>query len=159
MGQFGSGAVAVFDDAVERSAVAGGGVSNVGNSLQWKADGSELYAAYTVGNDSPYYTTTSDDALYVMPVNNTGVGAVTPYHSSFREEGVHLHSDPNTGYVYSDWGEILNGANGIPVGNYRYSRPAGTFFPLSTVDPNLKLFYTLLEVSEPDGTKYKALIR
>src|SRR5438093_6495701 len=61
MGQFGSGAVAVFDDAVERSAVAGGGVSNVGNSLQWKADGSELYAAYTVGNDSPYYTTTSDD--------------------------------------------------------------------------------------------------
>jgi hypothetical protein len=154
MGQFGSGVVAVFDDAVERSAVAGGGASNIGNSLHWKADGSELYAAYTVGNDSPYYTTTSDDALYVMPVNNTGVGAVTTYHSSFREEGVHLHSDLNTGYVYSDWGEILNGANGIPVGNYRYSRPTGTFFPgpLSTVDPNLKLFYTLLEVSEPNGT-------
>jgi hypothetical protein len=151
MGQFGSGAVAVFDDAVGRSAVAGGVVSNIGNSLQWKADGSELYAAYTVGNDSLYYTTVSDDALYVMPVNSTGVGAVTIYHSSFREEGVHLHSDPNTGYVYSDWGEILNGANGIPVGNYRYSRPAG-IGPLSTVDPSLKLFYTLLEVSEPDGT-------
>jgi hypothetical protein len=151
MGQFGSGTVAVFDDTVERSAVA---ASSIGNSLQWKADGSELYAAYTVGNYSPYYTTSSDDALYVMPVNSAGVGAVTTYHSSFREEGVHLHSDPNTGYVYSDWGEVLNGTNGIPVGNYRYSRPAGTFFPgpLSTVDPSLKLFYTLLEVSQADGT-------
>jgi hypothetical protein len=151
LGQFGSGAVAVFDDAVERSAMAGG----AGNSLQWKPDGSELYAAFTVGNDSPFYTTTSDDALYVMPVDSTGVGAVTTYHSSFRAEGVHLHSDPATGYVYGDWGEILNGANGIPVGNYRYSRPSGTFFPgpLSIVDPNLKLFCTLLEVSEPDGTR------
>jgi hypothetical protein len=154
MGQFGSGAVAVFDDAVQRSAVAGGGANVIGNSLQWKADGSELYAAYTLGNDSPYYTTVSDDALFVMLVSSNGLGAVTAYHSSFRSEGVHLHSDPNTGYVYGDWAEIFNPANGIPIGNYRWSRPNGTYFPgpLSIVDPSLKLFYTLLEVSEPDRT-------
>ena len=156
MGQYGSGAAAVFDDAVERSAVAGGGgVDSIGNSLQWKADGSELYAAYTLGNDSTYYTTTSDDALYVMPVNSTGVGSVaTTYHSSFRSEGVHLHFDPNSGYVYGDWGEVINAASGIPVGNYRWSRPNGTYFPgpLSVVDPSLKRFYTLLEVNEPNGT-------
>jgi hypothetical protein len=154
MGQYGSGAVAVFDDAVKRSATAGIIGNAVGNSLQWKADGSELYAAYTLGNDSPFYTTVSDDALYVLPVNSSGVGAVTTYDSTFRAEGAHLHSDPNTGYVYGDWGEIFNAANGIPVGNYRWSRPASTIFPgpLSIVDPNLKLFYTLLEVSEPDGT-------
>ena len=154
LGEYGSDSVAVFDDAVERSAVGGGGINTVGNSLQWKQDGSELYAAYTIGNDSPYYTTISDDALYVMPVGSTGVGAVTTYHSSFRGEGVHLHSDPATGYVYGDWGEVFNAANGIPVGNYRYSRPNGTFFPgpLSIVDPGLQLFYTLFEVIEPDGT-------
>src|SRR5262249_20234853 len=125
-----------------------------GNSLQWKADGSELYAAYTAGNDSQFFTSVSDDALYVMPVSSTGVGSVTTYHSSFRGEGVHLHFDPNTGYVYGDWGEVLNAINGIPVGNYRWSRPASTIFPgpLSVVDSSLKLFYTLLEVNEPGGT-------
>jgi hypothetical protein len=154
MGQFGSGAVAVFDDAVERPLIAGTLANPIGNSLQWKADGSELYAAYTVGNDSPYYTSTSDDALYVIPVNASGFGAVTTYHSSFQSEGVHLHSDPNTGYVYGDWGEIFNAANGIPVGNYSWSRPYGTYSPgpLSIVDPTLKRFYTLLEVAEPNRT-------
>ena len=141
MGPYGTGSVAVFDDAVERSAVAGGGGGTaVGNSLQWKPDGSELYAAYTVVNDSPYYTTVSDDALFTMPVGANGVSAITTYHSSFRAEGVHLHSDRSTGFVYTDWGEVINAVNGIPIGNYRWSRPASTIFPgpLSVVDPTLK---------------------
>jgi len=154
MGEYGSGSVAVFDDAVERSAVAGSISNEVGNSLQWKPDGSELYAAYTMLNDSGYWTSVSDDALYTMPVTETGVGAVTTYHSTFRSEGAHLHSDSTTGYVYGDWGEVINAANGIPVGNYRWSRPNGTYFPgpLSVVDPRLNRFYTLLEVLEPDET-------
>jgi hypothetical protein len=153
-GQYGFGSVAVFDDSVERSGVAGGGSIAIGNSLQWKPDGSELYAAYTLSNDSPYYTTVSDDALYTMPVTNNGVGTVTTYHSTFREEGAHLHSDPTKGYVYGDWGEVTNATNGIPAGNFPWSRPYGTIFPgpLSVVDPTLKRFYTLLEVNEPDRT-------
>jgi sugar lactone lactonase YvrE len=74
---FGTGLVGVFDDGVERSNVAGSEIAGIGNSLQWKPDGSELYAAYTLGNDSPDYTTTSDDALYVMPVSSSGLGTVT----------------------------------------------------------------------------------
>lgn len=154
LGQFGSGSVAVFDDSIERSNVAGTIGSGVGNSLQWKADGSELYAAYTTGNDSSFFTTVSDDALYKMPVTSSGAGPVTTYDSSFREEGTHLQFDPGTGYVYGDWGEVVNTGDGVPVGNYRYSRPFSTFFPgpLSVVDPSLKRFYTLLEVREPDGS-------
>lgn len=153
MGEYGSGMVAIFDDAVERPGIAGEGAISIGNSLQWKPDGSELYATYTLGNDSPYYTT-SEGTLYVLPVSSTGIGTITSYNSSFRAEGTHLHSDPNTGYVYGDWGEIINSANGIPEGNYRWMRPLGTYFPgpLSVVDPTLQLFYTLLQVSEPDGT-------
>jgi hypothetical protein len=154
LGPYGSGSIAVFDDAVERPVTAGGGATLVGNSLQWKADGSELFAAYTLCNDSPYYTTVSDDALYTMPVNDKGPGSVTTYHSTFRQEGGHLHSDPTTGFVYGDWGEVVNAATGIPAGNYRWSRPLGSYFPgpLSVVDPSLRLFYTLLEVYEPNGT-------
>ncbi len=153
MGEFGSGSIAVFDDAVERPTIAGG-EGNLGNSLQWKPDGSELYATYTVCSDSPGFTTVSDDALYTMPVNNQGLGVVTTYDSTFRAEGCHLHSDPKTGYAYGDWGEVINAANGIPVGNYRWSRPSSTYFPgpLSVLDPSLHKFYTLLEVNEPDGT-------
>jgi hypothetical protein len=115
----------------------------LGNSLQWNAEGTELYAAYTLINDSPFFTTTSDDALYIMPVSSTGVGSVTKYHSAFRGEGGHLHSDPATGHVYGDWGEVVHAANGIPIGSYRYSRPFSTVFPgpLSVVDPILKRFY------------------
>jgi hypothetical protein len=152
-GQYGSGSVAVFDDGVRRSGVGGGGAVTVGNSLQWKADGTELYAAYTQGSDSAYYTTVSDDALFTMPVTQNGIGNVTTYDSSFREEGAHLRSDPNTGYVYGDWGEVINAENGIPVGNYRWSRPYSSFFPgpLSIVDPSLKRVYTLFEVSDSNG--------
>ena len=154
LGQYGSGSVAVFDDAVERAAVAGTQFATVGNSLQWKPDGSELFAAYSISNDSSYYTTVSDDALFTMPVTANGVGAVTTYHSTFRSECVHLRSDPATGYVYSDWGEVINAANGIPVGNYRWSRPSTTYFPgpLSVVDPSLNRFYALPEIDEPDYT-------
>ena len=148
LGQFGSGSVAVFDDGVARPTLGGGGGNLLGNSLQWKADGSELYAAFT-GN-----TAVSDDALYTMPVSSNGVGAVTTYNSSFRGEGSHLHSDPTTGYVYGDWGEIVNAASGIPIGNYRWSRSNGGFYPgpLSIVDPTLQLFYTLMEIRQSDGT-------
>lgn len=154
LGEYGIGSVAVFDDGVERSAVAGSISNQVGNSLQWKPDGTELYAAYTMVNDSGYWSSTSDDALYTMPVTANGVGAVTTYNYCFRAEGAHLHSDPATGYVYGDWGEVVNAANGLPVGNYRYSRPTGTYSPgpLSVVDPSLGRFYTLIEVLEPDST-------
>jgi hypothetical protein len=153
MGDYGSGSVAVFDDAVERTSVATSAYGP-GNSLQWKTDGTVLYAAYTMIDDCPYYTTVSDDALYTMPVTSSGVGTVTTYHSSFRGEGDHLHLDPATNFVYGDWGEVINGTNGIPVGDYPYTRPYVTFFtgPLSVVDPALDRFYTLLEIQESDGT-------
>ncbi|MFZ0581744.1 MAG: IPT/TIG domain-containing protein [Candidatus Acidiferrales bacterium] len=150
-GDYGAGEIAVFDDAVERSGLAGTGADAVGDSLQWKQDGSELYAAYATGNDSPYFTS-GGGALYVMPVNSSGVGTVTTYPSSFRGDGVHLESDPATGYVYDDSGEVFNAANGIPVGNYRWSRSNLTIFPgpLSVVDPSLHRYYTLLEVNQSD---------
>jgi hypothetical protein len=154
MGEFGSGAIAIFDDATERPTIAGGEFSQLGNSLQWKGDGSELYAAYTQCSDAPFYTAVSDDALFAMPVNSQGLGMTTTYHSTFREEGCRLQSDPKTDYVYGDWGEVINAANGIPVGNIRWSRPTGTHFPgpLSVLDPALHKLYTLLQVNGPNET-------
>jgi hypothetical protein len=153
LGEYGSGSVAIFDDAVERPAVAGTGATAVGNSLQWKADGSELYAAYTEATDSGYWTSVSDNALYTMPVNTTGLGTVTMYHSAFRGEGARLQSDATTGYVYGDYGEVVNAANGVPVGNFRDSHSSAYLpGPFSVVDSSLKRFYKLVQMNEPDFT-------
>ena len=148
MGQYGSGSVAIFDDAVERAAVGGGEPFPVGNSLQWSADGSKLYAAYTVLNDSPYYATVSDDALYTMPVTSAGIEGVTTYDSTFRREGGHLHLESATGDVYGDWCEIINPVNGIAVGNCRLDRPDFSYQPgaLTLIDSGLNRIFTLLEV-------------
>jgi hypothetical protein len=150
-GQYGSGSIAVFDDAVSRASVATS--FNLGNSLQWKPDGTALYAAYTIGNDSGFYTAVSDDALYTMPVTSNGVGAITTHHSSFRQESAHLHLDAATALVVGDWGETINPTNGIPAGNYAWKRPASTTVlgPLSVADSNLHRFYILLEIQGPGG--------
>ncbi len=152
-GQYGSNSIAVFDDGVERPTVAGNTVVSLGNSMQWKADGSQLYDANTTGNDSPYYTAVSDNALYTMPVTSSGVGPITTYHSSFRGEGVHMEVDPASGYVYGDWCEAVNPSNGVPEGNCRFVRPTGTYYPgpLSVVDSALNRIYVLLEVAKPGG--------
>lgn len=145
----------IYDDGVERASVGGNGVEELGNSLQWSADGKGLYAGYSVITDTGFYTTSSDLALWTMPVTQTGVGAITTYNSAFLDEGAHLHVDPTSGFLYDDWGEVVKSANGAPVGNYRWSRPDSTIFPgpLSVIDPTLSRYYILLQISEPDGTQ------
>ena len=150
-GDFGSGLAAIFDDKTQRPSIAGG-ANSIGNSLRWKPDGTELYAADTAGSDSP--DSGGGRGLYTMPVTNSGLGATTVYNSSFRGEGTHLQLDATSGFVYGDWGEVVDPANGIPLGNYPFSRPYGIYSPgpLSVVDPVLKRVYVLLQVYEPGGT-------
>jgi hypothetical protein len=152
-GDYGTGLVGIFDDGVERPNIAGGGANSLGNALQWRADGGEVYSALAMGSDSPYWTSGSG-SLYTLSVSPSGVSLLETYASVFRREGVHLHADPTTGYVYDDWGEVVNAATGIPVGDFRISRPYGVYSPgmLSVVDPGLQRYFTLLEVNEPDGT-------
>jgi hypothetical protein len=154
MGQYGSDYAAVFDDGVERPTVAGSLDGMLGNSLQWKPDGSQLYAALTFAIDSGGFTAPQSISLYSMPVSQTGVGTPTDYEYTFRVESARLHSDPTTNYIYSDSGEVINPANGVPIGNFRYSRPKAITVPgpLSVVDPTLGRFYTLQQVTAPDNT-------
>jgi hypothetical protein len=152
MGSTGAGTVAVFDDAVERPNAATS-IGGLGNSLQWKSDGSALYAAYAFLNDTGYELTTSDNALFVMPVTSNGVGAISSYSRVFRQEGAQLHLDPNSNNAYNDWGEVVNASNGVPIGNFRYPRPSGIFYPgpFSALDPALGFYYTLSQIQGPDG--------
>jgi hypothetical protein len=108
----------IFDDGVARPAVAQGT-----NSIQWKADGSQLYTSLEGFEDGPFYITGTDTGVYTFAVNATGVSQVNTFGRVFRRGGWHLHYDPATGYLYSDWGEVVNPANGVPVGNYRF-KPA-----------------------------------
>jgi hypothetical protein len=151
-GQYCSDSVAVYDDGVGRTSVAN--ASNaLGNSLQWSADGKELFAAYGVGTDCGYYTTVSDPSLAVIPVTSSGLDTVTFYNGSLLGEGVHLHIDPVSGNAYGDGGTVVSSANDTPLGEYPVAVNLLNYFPgrLSILDPTLKRFYTLAEISLPGG--------
>ncbi len=150
-GDYGVGQVALFDNGVQRgSAVTD---SEMGNSLLWKQDGSELFAGWGTGCDCPYWSSTSNANLKVMSVTQSGLTAAKLYGSAFNAEGVHLHADAVTDYIYDDWGEVVNPANGLPIGSYGLSRPYDTYFPglLSIVNPALKRYFVLQEVSVAGG--------
>lgn len=151
MGSYGAGTVAVYDDGVVRPATATSFASPLGNSLQWSSDGSRLFAIYGLANDAGYELTSSNLALSAMPVTSNGVGAVTTYPATFQMEGLRSHLDPTTNYLYDDWGEVANPANGTPIGNYRMNRNLGYPGPLTVVDPQLGQYYSLSTFTGADG--------
>jgi len=150
-GDYGNGLAGVFDDGVERTSVA----SPDGSTLLWKADGSELYAGYGTGSDCGYWESTSDVSLTTLPVTASGVTTAAVYNSVFTVgEGVHLHADPTTGYIYDDVGDVVNPVNGEPVGAYSYSGWISGFFPgsLEVVDPAAERVFVLEEITETGGS-------
>ena len=128
--------VAVFDDATIRPAF----VDVIGpsaNAIEWKADGSALF-----GQDA----LSSERALYTFAVNSTGVTISNTYGGAFRQSGIHLHSDAQTGYLYSDNGEVVDPSTGLPRGNYPYAPTtrSGLVTPtLTVVDPTLGRVFLL----------------
>jgi hypothetical protein len=119
-------AVVIYDDAVARPTTSQS--AYILNSLAW-----------------------SDTAFYTFPVNSGGAGAATQYGAAFRQWGVHLHSDPQTGYVYTDRGEVVNGADGLPVGNYPVGPAAGYPTALTAVDPALGRVFVLTSTMDATG--------
>ena len=130
------GIVSIFDDGTARPTA----YENIGNSvntIEWKADGSMLF-----GED----TSSSETSFYTFAVNSTGVTLSNQYGGAFRRFGVHLHVDPQTSYAYSDSGEVVNPATGLPIGHYQYSPvvTSNTSGPVLTqIDPALGRVYML----------------
>jgi trimeric autotransporter adhesin len=120
--------VSVFDDATARPSA----YENIGNlvkCIEWKADGSALFGQDSLSTARSFYTFT---------VNSNGVTLSNQYGAAFRRYGVHLHVDAQTNYVYSDSGEVVNSATGLPVGHYQYSPVVTTLTSgpvLTQIDP------------------------
>jgi hypothetical protein len=124
--------VVIYDDAVAR-ATSAGSAGIFFDSLQWKADGTQIYVEDNSSSDTQFYT---------MGVSSTGTETVTTYGNAFHFLGTHLQYDPTTNYVYSDQGEVLNAATGLAVGNYAAPRaPQGVV--LTAVDPTLQRVFFL----------------
>ena len=151
--QFGENTIAVFDDNIERSNVAGGSAPFYGSSLRWKSDGSALYSSIgslTDAGGNP----SGRSALWTMPVTASGVGAVTTYDDAFREEGARLLYDAITGYVYDSSGEAVNPSNGVRIGRTRENRPQTGFSPgpVAVLDGKLGRFFELVEIQQADNS-------
>ena len=121
------GGVVIYDDGKARPNVLCGwiqsgcyGGANLYDSIQWNADGSEMFA----GN----YEDTGFD-FYTIPVTSAGFGKVTDYSGLVPGFFGHIHFDKTTGYVYDEDGKIINPANGTVVGTFGASgvmAPDGT---------------------------------
>ena len=122
------GGVVIYDDGKARPNVLCGwiqsgcyGGANLYDSIQWNADGSEMFA----GN----YEDTGFD-FYTIPVTSAGFGKVTDYAGLVPGFFGHIHFDKTTGYVYDEDGEIINPANGTVVGTFGAS---GVMVPDGTI--------------------------
>jgi hypothetical protein len=87
------------------------------DSIQWKSDGSEMFAGNNEDTGFDFYT---------MQVGPTGFGAVTDYGGALAGFGGQIHYDATTGYIYDDDGGIINPANGQKIGSFNAS---GTMVP------------------------------
>ena len=130
------GVVSVFDDATARPSTYEN-IGNFVNTIEWKTDASALFGQDTVSTAS---------SLYTFTVNANGVTALNQYGNAFRRFGVHLHVDPQTNYIYSDSGEVVNPSTGLPIGHYQYS-PIPTYNTsgpvLTQIDPTLGRVFML----------------
>lgn len=119
------GGVAIYDDSTERPDYLCGwsqnacadfthGGDDIFDSIQWNADGSEMYAVN--------YQNTGGD-FYAIPVTSAGFGSVSDYPGLAPTSGdvrnaFEIHFDPTTNYVYYDNGEVIDPGSGTLVGTF-----------------------------------------
>jgi hypothetical protein len=132
---FSSPTLEIFDDTTMRSSIDWlGGYW----SIQWRADGAEVW-----GEDL-----STDEALVRASVTAAGATRLARYRDAFRYLGTHLHSDPATGYVYGDFGMVVDTATGLPVGNFPPMHADSGLYdmPMLAVDPALKRAFGVRKV-------------
>jgi hypothetical protein len=130
----------VYDDGQPRATLVQNDVDFL-DCLEWKADGSALFAQDILS---------SERSLYTFTVNAGGVTAANQYGGAFRRSGLHLHTDLQTGYAYSDEGEVVNPSTGLPIGNYPYA-PITRISVLAAVDPSLGRVFLLTSTTDAGG--------
>jgi hypothetical protein len=114
------GGVLIYDSGTARTNVICGwmetGCPNPNHylmdSIQWKSDGSQIFAA---NNESSGYD------FYTAQVDASGFGTVADYPGLAFGYFYRIHYDSSTGYVYDDNGDVLDPATGTKVGSFSAS--------------------------------------
>jgi hypothetical protein len=55
----------------------------------------------------------------ILPVDANGATTSNEFGSAFRGGGMHAHFDPQTTYMYSDYGEVVKASTGPPCRQLR----------------------------------------
>ena len=80
--------------------------SQLFDTIQWKSDGTQMYAA---NNETTLFD------FYTIPVTSSGFGAVTDYPGLLPGFYNRIHYDATTGYVYDDDGYVVDPSKGTVV--------------------------------------------
>jgi hypothetical protein len=114
------GGVVIYDDTTARPNVLCGWIQipactgqnnaiGLYDSIQWNADGSEMYAANTEDTGFDFYT---------IPVTPAGFGTATDYPGLVQGFGGFIHYDTSTKYVYDDDGAVIDPSVGQLIGTF-----------------------------------------
>lgn len=110
--------------------------SQLFDTIQWKSDGTQMYAANNETTGFDFYT---------IPVTSSGFGAVTDYPGLLPGFYLRIHYDATTGYVYDDDGYVVDPSNGT----------VAEIFPASGLvipDGKLGKFFILGQTQQESGT-------
>lgn len=106
------GGVKIFDDATPRhQAVPGFGQPGGGlfDSLQWGTTAAIMYAGDLESTDGDFYQ---------LAVNGSGVSVLKDQPNLLGYGSQRIHFDPETGYIYSDSGKVINASTGSFVSSF-----------------------------------------
>lgn len=128
------GGIAIYDDAVPRPASVPGADSGTGpiDSIVWNSNATTIY-----GIDTERHPV---DDLYVLSIDPGGVRLVHDYHdpSVTATFGI-LHYDATTGYLYTDYGQVINPSTGAVAGSFPTGRVQGGYASEAVMVPDGKL--------------------
>lgn len=106
-----SGPLTIYDDATARATILASAPYGLG-CLQWGASASTLYGS----------STSSGSAFYALSVNSSGVTLTDTYSNAFTGyTNDTIHYDASNDVVYSEDGQALNPATGLPEGTFGIS--------------------------------------
>lgn len=99
-----AGGLAIFDNAVQRTAVSHRDMYK----LAWGKDATTL-----IGNSDPVF---QPQGISVVAIDSTGVASVLGGISGLTDLGLRPHYDAGTNLVYTDGGDVANSQNGSTSG-------------------------------------------
>ena len=144
---FDAGGITLYDDAVARPQSIPASSLGTIDSVVWNSNGQTLYTTEP----------TVSSPLYILSVNSSGLQLQTTAPPSTTAAG-DLHFEPTTGYLYGDFGQVIDPATHSVVATFPLNAVQGGLAnSVMVTDGKLNIAYFVGQTTEESGTNNYAI--